>query len=185
VVSDVPAFAVSALLLTCAGVLFPSALWKIRSPARFRGLLRAHRILPAWSIVPVGKVLPAVELVAAVCCLGALGPDAGWALVVVRAGAALVVLLSAGFLGYLTLLVRRVGFGQTACGCSGADDRLSPAGFGRALLLTVAGLAAFAVDPLAGPGGPLRALLLCVVVSAVLVSRAMAALVALSQSADG
>lgn len=180
---DLHALAVSTLLLTCAGVLFPSALWKILSPARFRGLLRAHRVLPAWSIAPVERVLPAVELVAALCCVVALGPDAGQALVVLRAGAVLIVLLSAGFLCYLTLLVRRHGLGNTTCGCSGANDRLSRGGFGRALLLTVTGLAAFTVNPLAGPGGPLRTLLLCVVVSAVLVSHAMAAMVAHSYSA--
>ncbi|HEX8768882.1 MAG TPA: MauE/DoxX family redox-associated membrane protein, partial [Jatrophihabitans sp.] len=143
-----------------------SATWKVRMPAQFRGVLRAHAIVPPGRVRAVGRLLPLAELVAAVGCAAVLGPNRAPVLVVVRLGAALTILLAVAFLGYLGVLAHRQGFSGVACGCTGAHDRFGPVSFVRAAALGLAGCSAFASNPLDGTGY-LRSGLLAIGVGAV------------------
>jgi hypothetical protein len=169
--ADAVSLAASALILGCAVTLAVSAIWKLRAPAQFRGVLRAHAIIAPRRVPAVGRLVPLAELAAAAGCAAVLGPDLRQVLLVVRLGAALAVALAVAFLCYLGVLAHRHGFSGIACGCTGAHDRFGPVSFLRAAALGLAAGSAWSTNPLAGASN-LRSGLLSITVGAVVLGLA-------------
>jgi len=134
-----------------AAALLPSGVAHLARFGAFRGVVRAHRVVPDRAAAPVALLVAVAEI-----GLGAAAAAAamrGNALPVLFAAAAV---LGVGFILYLRALLRHPDTG-VGCGCTPLSAPLTPASLLPGGMLTVVAILALAATA-AGPSGPGTAL---------------------------